>query len=598
MLQIVQNAIKELQKARGGTRPSLYSTDPQKLSSWDAFEWYERLPNFNRIYVDSVIEKYKVLRHTSPREFPYEVLRQKAPNQSPEEWAYQCGLYKPTTIAIWNRALNKTRVISNKQNYSIVWHDSDERQESQKEYFYKDFPAYSSLIAWVFEVLAPEKINFPNRLCVVMPNVPTDEEGQPIQSELAEPIPIIIDEEKIVHYEYGKMAIWLHSYTSEGAVFKAVDRTNFYEFVENRKQQTVSERITYVHNWEFMPAFKLRGKAEDVHGEILYRSWFADAIPTLDDVIQIRSNLMMSHFKLAYPIIIEVVDDCDDCRGTGKDYNAEKEVHETCGSCNGTGRKGWHSPTGTYQVRASKGVGQDNNLPLTPPVQFAAPSSDILRYAKEFLEDCEEKAFHFFGRPKQADAGTATEVAEMRDEFQSFLIDFSNSVFDDLEFLFDCIGFMRYGEGFESPTVRRPTEFSFKTNAEITAELTEAKKNGILPLYMAKMYGDYGSTRFNTTNLAEQFTFQLKVDKYWYLSFAELRLIASEIAPVDLALHIGYSTIIARLEMQHPDFWEKDFDEREALVREQAEIAAQPILSNRTTANVADIFDNFLNSNQ
>jgi len=46
-------------------------------------------------------------------------------------------------------------------------------------------------------------------------------------------------------------------------------------------------------------------------GEVLYRSSFADAIPHLNTVIRLESNLMMSTYRLAFPIIIAVVDRCD-----------------------------------------------------------------------------------------------------------------------------------------------------------------------------------------------------------------------------------------------------------------------------------------------
>lgn len=591
MLQIVKNAIEASRKRSFlNTRPSLYSDNPEKISSWDAYQWYQRFPHFNRVYVDTVIEKYKVLRHTSPRVFPFEVLRSKAPNQNESEWAYQCALYKPTTIAIWNKAVNKTKLISNKQNYSIEW---DAEAEDQKQYFYKDFPIYHSLVSWVFEVLAVEKLNFPNRACVIMPNVPKDAEGNPIQTELAEPIPYIIDEENIVHYEYGNSIVWVTDWTAGKMQFEAIDRQNYYRFVQDG--DSVQEFITYVHGWDFLPAFKLRGKAENVDGEILYSSYFSDAIPVLDEAIQVRSNLMMSHFKLAYPIIIEVVDDCDECKGLGKIWSSEQNDYITCTACDGKGTKSGLSPTSTYQVRATRSVGDKNELPLTPPVQFAAPNSDILRYGKEFLDSLESKAFDFLFKPKNADSATATEVAKNESEWHSFLVEFSNSVFDDLEYLLEGIGFIRYGEAFRMPKVRRPTEFSFKTNAEISEELNEAKTSKLPAVMMRQLYKDYGNTRFNTTNMSREFQFQTIADKYWYLDFTELRLIAAEADPVDIALHIAYTTIIANLEAENTEFWEQEIDAKIAQVREKAQEAALPIINNRQGANVADIFSNILN---
>jgi hypothetical protein len=587
LLPEVEKAIKAV-KRKPRNRASLYDSDLQTLSSWDAYKWYREFPAFNNIYVESIMEKYKVLRHTSPRVFPSEVLRSKAPNQSPAEWQYQCGMYKPKTVAVWNRAVNKTKVIANKQNYSIEWADE---QEEQKKYFYTDFPIYSDLVSWVFEVLAVEKINFPNRVCVVYPDVPKKADGTPDQSVPPNPIPIIIDEENVVYFQYGQKCLYLTSWELGRMEFVGVDRENFYHYVQDG--ESITETVTYSHNWGFLPAFKLGGKAEEVDGEILYTSFFADAIPTLDEAIQVGSNLMMSHFKLAYPIIIEVVDDCDHCRGSGKVWDEAKQVNVDCGHCNGTGTKSGLSPTSTYQVRATKGMGQDNNLPLTPPVQFAAPNSDILRYGKEMYDDLLDSAFDFTQKAKKADAATATEVATNRDEWQSFLIDFSNQVFDMMDFLFESIGFMRNGKEFKKPVIRRPTEFSFKTNAEITAELKEAKLAGLPAIAISKLLGDWGNSRFNTTDLFRELEFMQRVDKYWHMSFEQLRMMNGQLSAEDFALHIGYSTIIANLE-GNGEWWELPFETREAQVREKAQEMAA---SMRQANTMGDVVDLLLNSN-
>jgi hypothetical protein len=290
------------------------------------------------------MEKYKVLRHTSPRVFPSEVLRSKAPNQSPAEWQYHAVCTSRKRVAVWNRAVNKTKVIANKQNYSIEWADE---QEEQKKYFYTDFPIYSDLVSWVFEVLAVEKINFPNRVCVVYPDVPKKEDGSYDQTVPPSPIPLIIDEEMIVSFKYGQSLLYISHWEQGKMEFVGVDRQHFYKYVQDGEK--IEEAITYTHNWRFLPAFKLGGKAEEIDGEILYSSPFADAIPALDEAIQVGSNLMMSHFKLAFPVIIEVVDDCDNCSGSGKVYNSEQQQHVNCPVCDGRGTKSNHSPTGSIR---------------------------------------------------------------------------------------------------------------------------------------------------------------------------------------------------------------------------------------------------------
>jgi hypothetical protein len=552
LLEIVQSALEKVR-----FKPM---ARPLAISDFDVERWYSSFPNFNNVYIDSIREKYRVLRHASSDVFPYEVLRAKAPNQSDAEWEYQRRLYKPKTNAIWNRALNKTKVIGNKQNYSIHFPDED---SGFYDYCNKDFPIYSSLVSWVFDILAGDKINFPNRVCLVYPVVPRKENGEVDQSELALPVPIILDEEQIVHFEYGEKLVYITSWESGKMKFVGVDKSGFYEYEQDGKN--VTETLIYSHTFDFLPAFKLRGKAELKGGEILYHSYFSDAIPTLDEAIQVNSNLMMSHFKLAFPIIIEVVDDCHVCNGRGTVMNAEGSI-ETCGTCEGTGVRQSLSPTSTYQVRATRGMNENNILPLTPPVQFAAPSSDILRYGKEMLNELLSNAFNFLFQSEKADAGTATGKQLELQEFHSFLVEFSNSVFDDLEFLFEAIANLRYNGEIVLPQISRPTEFSFKTNAEITAEIAEARKNNLPETYLSALLNESAETRFNTTSVGDEFMLQKRLDKYWYMDVGQLRLNAAVIAPADLTLHLCFTTIIENLKAENDNFWDLEFSEQKALV--------------------------------
>src|SRR5688500_1637251 len=83
--------------------------------------YYENLPNFNPVYVESVRQHNKIAVHSSLDVFPYSVLRSKAPNQSDAEWKYQMGIYESITNSTWDRAKSKTKIIANTQNYAINW---------------------------------------------------------------------------------------------------------------------------------------------------------------------------------------------------------------------------------------------------------------------------------------------------------------------------------------------------------------------------------------------------------------------------------------------------------------------------------------------
>jgi hypothetical protein len=86
-----------------------------------------------------------------------------------------------------------------------------------------------------------------------------------------------------------------------------------------------------------------------------------------------------------------------------------------------------------------------------------------------------------------------------------------------------------------------------------------------------------------------------RVDKYWHMSFEQIRMMGAQISPVDLALHLGYSTIIANLE-GNGEWWELDFETREQQVRDAATVMSESFRTAQSAGDVAEILLG-LNSN-
>jgi len=192
-------------------------------------EFYNRIPEINPIYLDTIRHHFEVSVHAKKGVFPYELLRTKAPNQSLEEWEYQCGLYESYTRSIWGRALNKTKIIANKQNYSITGWD-----EEQRKYFYEDYPFYHSVESYFFDIVRESKINFPNQLLIIEPAyIPTyvDGEGEVkvVQSVFIDPVVRIVEEQKIIHYHENHLTIIENGKRR----FNDTDDIAFKEFYKN-----------------------------------------------------------------------------------------------------------------------------------------------------------------------------------------------------------------------------------------------------------------------------------------------------------------------------------------------------------------------------
>lgn len=610
-LEFIQSLVHNSAKLLINKKVEDFTNQFQKGYNWD--EKVKNLPCFNPIYKDAVLQHHKVAVHSELDCFPYELLKTKAPNQSPEEWEYQMGLYESYTNSTWGRAKNKTKIISNEQNYSITGWD-----EEQKRYFYEDYPNYHNIVDYFFDIVRDRKLDYPNEVLVIEPAfIPGeyDEDGnfKPDQSELIKPVAVIIKEKDIIDFIDNEYLLVLSEddlkYTVAGTEYEGGLKFHFYDKnqiieikqigFDNNHVPTFEYVVIYEHNWGWLPARKLQGrpvKTDD--GRVLYHSPFAEAIPDLNDVIRMSATRSMSVNKMAYPVIIAVVDPCNySDLSTGSRCNGGRIMlangsHGTCPNCNGTGKASNHSPTGVYEViaRTQNGLA-DNILPMTPPVQFAAPSSDILDYLGRIIEEKKKSAFGHLFESEDANAATATGKELEKEEFISFLVQFSNELFSLMAFTIEAIGYMRYGNDFVNPSITKPKSFSFKTNADITLEIGDAKKNGLPSVYTQRLITESNTTRFNTSKTSEsELEFTYRIDRLWNKDDLTIRtMIGQTCTKLDVIIHDSLTTFIDNAVADNPDFWELPFEKQKEIIYGYANIEAGKLVT--TTAAATSILD-------
>lgn len=603
--QLIGAAVEKMYLSKLGERQYSFS------SHYNINEYYKRLPDFNPTYKETVKQHDKIAVHAQLDVFPYEILRSKAPNQSKDEWEYQMGLYESYTNSTWNRAKNKTKIIANSQNYSITGWD-----EEQKKYFFTDYPTYHSLPSYFFDIVRDRKIDYPNQVLVIKPtHLPgsynEDGEFQVDQTELIEPAAFIIPELNVIEFVPESHCLVLSekksSYSTEhgkmkhdGLIFEYWDTVSYWQIKQvgvKDKKPIFEYTLILEHDWNYLPCRKVGGKpivTED--GDLYYHSWFIDAVPDLNDVIRLSSNLMMSTYKLAFPIIIAVVDRCDYVDDTGGACNNGRiwanGKYSECPSCNGTGKKSSHSPTGVYEIAATRGVGQDNVLPMTPPVQFAAPDSQILEYTKQQIEEKKRSAFSFLFEAEESKSNTATGAALEKEEFHSFLLHFSNELFDLMEFAIDGIGWMRYGESFKMPSVRRPTYFNFRSPDGITTEIETAIKANLPQPYIKHLIDESTQTRFNSNALAEyENELVMKIDRLWSKTPEQIRAsVGVTCTKAEAIIHDSFSTFYKEIidEIGFEAFTELSLDEQKQKFMDKA-TKVMFILEPKLASPAADI---------
>lgn len=554
----------------------------------DINSYYNKAPDLNPIYLDAIRHRNEVAVHAVKDTFPYNILRDKAPNQTEPEWKWQKENYQSCTLKTWGRAENKTKIIANKQNYSIEGWDKE-----QKKYFYSDYPTYHNLESYIFDVVRKKKINFPNQVLLVRPEViPYKEvEGGFIidQSEQIKYIVDVVNEFRTASFKEGKHLLVIcdkqvNIESRRFYQFDFYDDMNIYKIVPTGYSDgKIIYDIQFIleHGWGYLPAQKLKGEIqESIDGNVLYYSIFSNAIPDLNDATRLNSNLSISENGAAFPTRIRVVDKCsykDNNNNACMDGKVwSNSAYSNCPSCDGSGTDKGISVAGEIQVKmySSHLAGQATQLPMTPPMTYVSPPVDIYTHLDSRIKQKMANAFAFMFESENADAGTATGKQLEKEEFYSSLIQFSNELFNLLHFSIEAIGFFMFNDSFVMPTIRRPVYFNFRTPADITKEVTDAKTNNMPDSYIKKLLEEYGSTRFNSDEEIEEDTeLLIYTDRLWNKDDATIRLmINSSVTVLESIVHTSFTTLVEQCKNENEDFDELDIEKRKVLVFEKAQL--------------------------
>lgn len=586
----ISEAVEKIQRASSITR---FGFD----AKFDVDRFYDKRPKFNKTYIETLREHYRVAVHADINCFPYELLRTKSPNQTQEEWDYQRGIYEHVTNEVWEQAKDKTKVIANPQNYSIIWPDPE-----QELYFTVDYPVYHSLTDYFFDIVRDRKIDYPNQMLLIEPlfipgKFNDDKIFEPDQSVEVSPICKIIEEQDIIHYEEGVSFLIITDWDKERMKFTFGDKNTlyYYEVTQPEKEKPVITLLySYPHNWGYCPARKLGGKPVIYENELMYLSAFSQAIPSLNQVIRLSSNSDMSTLSVMFPVRIVEVDICEyhntetgQTCDRGRLYDRDTNAWSNCPSCNGTGRNSTHSPTAVYEVIKKNSATNDNTLALSPPVQFAAPSSDIYVKVEDTIKWKMSTAFRFLQRNTNMVAKTATESSNEQIDAQSFFLQFSNEVFNLMDFAIEGMGWMRWQGKFEKPLISPPNNFNFKTNAEITDEIGQAREKQLPQAYLKQLVKEGASTRFNPSpGEVKLIDFTMQVDRLWAINEADIRASVNvTISPVDVIIHQSITYLISQCELENENFWELPFEKQEAMIREKAQVISDALKTESKSAS-------------
>ena len=563
---------------------------------------------------DKALDMYERIKVHATDKFPERLFREKAPNETQQEFEYRKKTYRSNTRKDWTKALNVVNRIWNEQNYSLSFKDTAViyGDNTMDRYILEDYPIGGSLLSYFKNIVTKSKSNDPNGVLVVKPDLQFqyDESGEVLTNDgeyviddrnLIEPVVHLYHTGSVIDYVESQHCLILtdkHVKLDEGKgglVFEFYDKEAIYEVRQYGKKSdwTFEVFVYYRHNLGWMPCWKLKGIPLDVGEKELYKSPFYDAVDLLDSALYDYSTLQASKVSHAYLEKWEFADECSTCSGTGKVFTDEHDG--TCNTCHGYGYQPKASVLGVYQIR-TKGIMQNPDDAITPPpAGYIDKNPTILEFLKRDIADTKREAFSAINL-EVTDRATGTETATARfldrEEMFSFLIQEANQNFELLNYCLYAIGYMRYGDNYNGHSLTVPQQFGIYSPSDLTVEISEARKSNLPGIAIAGLTNQYIKTRFSGTDGHAQRLFAVinYCDGIAYLSENEINngLTRGVIAKWQAILHINIQSYIAQKENENPEFLMQELPTIKEELEAMAKAQEQLIAPNRTAESILE----------
>ena len=549
--------------------------------------------DFSNNYKLAVDIQNQVSVHCKARQFPNDLMKAKAPNETTQELQYRKDIFEPITRPYWDRALGAVNRIWAEQNYSVTWHDPDVQQ-----YFTQQYPVYASVLTYFKTIVTPYKINDPNAVLMIdvgeIPVTEDEDTGETIvdQSKELSPLCKIYAADNVLYFDRDEYVLVLGEDSSRvlgradkledtGLVFYLLTNTTLYRIYQYGKKTDYLFKITelYEHNLGYLPARRLGGKqvSESQQDDIIYESYFMPAVPNLNKALKLDSTLDISINKMAYPIRSYYEAPCTNpnCKnGQVPVYDPANidamqdmptaAVLRDCPVCSGRGSTIGFSPLRDYVHTPRAGFNNEQPIPF-PGFAYISPDPTILQFNQQKITEDIERAFMFLNIDVSVDSAgaahtkTATQSKIDREELFSFLLIISEELFSLLQFSINTMLQLRYPNSNKSAvTICQPMTFDIRSLDELTTEIQNAQSNNAPDAVIRELLKEYVVLRFSTAkNLDVILKAAFYCDALITKSDANIALLKAQnlISPLDAVLHVHIFYFLEQKLMEDENYF-------------------------------------------
>lgn len=461
----------------------------------------------------------RILPHADEDHIPKRLIQNRAPNATDEQVKYVKENWKATTMPVFHKLLNVIQRGFIDDNWSIIW---PEGSEDMREYCDEYFPEFGSTETFVKELLPREKYVDANALLAIRPKgfyYVKDEEGNLIVNEYGDLVVddtkhleptayihnsdkvlirtddfyLVVDDEKSVVEYNGKNV-------KDGRVLYIYEKDAIYKIEQIGKKIDNEYRIFlyFQHDEGIIPAIPLGGIPKKLKsGRVISVSPFRYATDILDLALTNKNYLQVSVNNVVFPFRIMKADNCtfadaeNRCDG-GRLISMKTGLPSgQCSKCNGTGRLAPYSPLGVYYWDNAKDF--DEKSSNLKPVEFVEAPTGDLDFLTKLIDRDTASAEEILHLQKSEARNTSKEVTATEtvynDQGQISFVRYNvHQLFDVWQWMLNRIGFQRYGNYDQVPTLIYPRTFDFRSEQDIWNEIKTARDADAPPAILSAIY--------------------------------------------------------------------------------------------------------------
>lgn len=426
-------------------------------------------------------------------------IREQRPTENPESTEYRERAWEPITYTHTAKWLGYFSKIFHRNLFSISYKRPETPLIPEGQTL-KDYLQRAKLVEYLRRQYLPAMAADPNGWQVVINRLPVDKrEAQ----DFPEPVAFFVPSSSVIYYQDNFLFLLSEeksrvqigdSIEKTGAVFWAFDPVATYKIEQTGNK---SEYLFNLTTWDYheageMAARQMKGPPvindefflQDAY-LVEYDSIFSPALPYLNKMLNISSDIDVNLVLHAFLQKVEVESTCHTCGGSGFVTDPMSAPPErTCFSCDGSGVQKT-SLFNTYTVNPR--TLQETGGKLPEVAKYIDIPTAIIDKLIQREEQYKREAYagvnlEFLLQPQTIQAQTAESKRLDRDTLNAFLGDVSNLLFEGGQFITDWFNRLRYGPVLGSridenrAVLVPPVHFDIESPETIFSNIEQLKK--------------------------------------------------------------------------------------------------------------------------